>query len=203
MNNKLHGQVINSKFQYESAILSSQSDTSIKVKMRLKVDLCYVTAKEGMALEKYPALYELKVHHGVDLGSAYKSPQSAKSFMHYTAAAQHKTLMEALAETHFVSFLMDGSTDAGNLEQELVVVLFCLKDDAAEEIKFYTRFLSTATPENADTNSLIECLSHSQQLLGIEDVLDQASVLAVEGKPILVGGGACGASVNVAQHSGM
>lgn len=45
---------------------------------------------------------------------------------------------------------MDGSTDAGNVEQELVILLSCKKDDTAEEIKSYTRFFSVAAPEKAD-----------------------------------------------------
>ena len=33
---------------------------------------------------------------------------------------------------------MDGSTDETNIEQELVVILICVKNDAAEEIKSST-----------------------------------------------------------------
>ena len=39
--------------------------------------------------------------------------------------------------------------------------------------------------------------------LGIDDILDQAKVLGVEGKPILVGGGTDGASVNISEQNGM
>ena len=49
----------------------------------------------------------------------------------------------------------------------------------------------------------MECLSHSLLPLGITDLLDQKNVLGVEGKPVLVGGGTDGASVNVAQQNGM
>ena len=178
-------------------------EDSVKATMKLKFDICYLIAREGMAFEKYPPLYELQTRHGVNLGSAYKSPQSAKTFTHYIAAAQREALMVALANTPFFSFLMDGSTDSGNLEQELVVVLFCQKDDSTEEIRSYARFLCVATPEKADANGLIKCLSHSLHPLGIEDVLNQDNVLSVQGKPILVGGGTDGASVNISRQNGM
>ena len=93
---------------------------------------------------------------------------------------------------------MDGSTDEGNIEQELVVVLSCKKDNRSEEVKSHTRFLSMA-----DASGLLKCLSQSLSPLGITDVLDQGSVLGVKGKPVLVGGGTDGASVNVAEQNGM
>ena len=40
-------------------------------RMRRKFDVL-VMAKEGLAFEKYVALYELEARHDVDLGSAYK-----------------------------------------------------------------------------------------------------------------------------------
>ena len=51
---------------------------------------------------------------------------------------------------------------------------------------------------------LIECLGRALQELGITNVLDKESVLGVESsKPILVGGGTDGASVNVSGQNGM
>jgi len=40
-----------------------------------------------MAFRKYPALHELEICHGVDLGPAYKTKDSAKNFVHYIAEA--------------------------------------------------------------------------------------------------------------------
>ena len=80
-------------------------EDSVKATMKLKYDICYLIAREGMAFEKYPPLYELQTRHSVSLGSAYKSPQSAKTFTHYIAAAQREALMVALANTPFFSFL--------------------------------------------------------------------------------------------------
>ena len=90
-----------------------------------------------------------------------------------------------------------------NIEQELVILLSCKKDNRAEEIQSYTRFFSVATPEKADASGLVKCLSQSLSPLGIADILDQGSILGAEGKPVLVGGGTDGASVNIAQQNGM
>ena len=42
-------------------------------------------AKEGIAFEKYTALYELEARHDVDLGPAYKTAPTAKLFTKYIA----------------------------------------------------------------------------------------------------------------------
>ena len=160
-------------------------------------------AKEGIAFEKYPVLCELEVRHEVDIDHGYKTALSAKLFTHYITQCQHDDFLGFLSQNKFYSFLMDGSTDAGRVEQELVIFLSFKRDDTAREIKSYARFLSVGSPKAADTNGLIECLSQSLLPLGITNLLDQKSVLDVEGKPILVGGGTDGASVNIAQQNGI
>ena len=98
--------------------------------MRRKFDICYMMAKEGIAFEKYAALHELEVRPGVELGFAYKSTPSAKLFTRYIAESQCQQLFQALSKSKFCSFLMDGSTDAGNVEQQLVILLSRKKDDS-------------------------------------------------------------------------
>jgi len=181
--------------------LSMLSDVD-RARMRKKFDVCYVMAKEGIAFEKFVPLCELESRHGVELGHAYRTAPSAKLFSHYIAQAQRQQFLKFLCENNFYSFLMDGSTDEGNIEQELVVILTCVKDDATEEMKSSTRFFSLASPEKANASGLVKCLSQSLQPLGITDVLDESVVFA-EGKPVLVGGGTDGASVNIAEHNGM
>lgn len=163
----------------------------------------YVMTKENMAFRKYPALHELEICHGVDLGPAYRTKDSAKNFTHYITEAQRHTFMEDLTSVHFFSFLMDGSVDAGKVEDELIVILYCMKDNSSEEIRSCTRFFSVQAPSRADAAGLIECLGGALKKLGIDDLLDQAKVLGVEGKPILVGGGTDGASVNISEQNGM
>ena len=170
--------------------------------MRWKFDISYLMAKEGIAFEKFVALCELELRHEIDIGHSYRNAPSAKLFTHYIAEAQRQQFLQLLCKNNFYSFLMDGSTDEGNIEQELVVILTCMKDDASEEIKSCTRFFTLACPEKADATGLVNCLSQSLAPLGITDILGQ-NILSTEGKPVLVGGGTDGASVNVSGHNGM
>ena len=70
-------------------------------------------------------------------------------------------------------------------------------------MKSCTRYFSVAQPIKADADDLIKCLAIALKSLGINDVLDTAQVLGVDGKPVLVGGGTDGASVNVSEQNGI
>ena len=92
---------------------------------------------------------------------------------------------------------MDGSTDSGNVEDELVLIQYCVQDAAAKEMRSYSRYLSLEVPMRANADGLIECLGNALRILGIDNILDRASFLGVEHKPVLIGGGTDGSSVNI------
>lgn len=99
---------------------------------------------------------------------------------------------------------MDGATDLGNHQDELFVVLYCFKDDEAQEISAHTRYLSVHTPQKADVKDLISCVNEGcLQVFGIGHVFDEESVYGVEKSPFLVGVGTNGALVDVGVHTGM
>ena len=97
---------------------------------------------------------------------------------------------------------MDGSTDRAKVENELVVVLYCQKNDAKEEIRYCARYFRVE-PNKADADGLILYLGKDLQSMGVEDILDSGCVLGVRGHPVLVGGGADGASVNTSEQNSM
>ncbi len=77
------------------------------------------------------------------------------SFTHFIAEAQSQNFICSLSDT---SFLMNGTTDAGNVEDELVVALCCKKDDVSREIKSCARHLSDMTLKKADADGLVTAL---------------------------------------------
>ena len=178
-------------------------DVALKAKMIKKFEICYAMAKEKIAFRKYPTLHNLEVHHGVNLGISYKTKDSAKNFTHYIAMAQRQQFFQSLQGVSFYSFIIDGSTDAGCVEDEIVMMMFCKSNEKAEEINTCVRYLAIEVPGRADANGLIKCVGNALKFVGIEDVLDKAQVIGVKEKPILVGGGTDGAAVNISEHSGM
>ena len=83
---------------------------------------------------KYAAMHDLKERHGVDLGLAYKNRDSAANFVHFIAESQRQYDTLRISGCHFYSVLMDGSTDKGRIENELLVIISCKKDDALQEV---------------------------------------------------------------------
>ena len=79
---------------------------------------------------------------------------------------------------------------------------YCNQDDAVQEMRSCARFLSL--PAKADTDGLlIDCLNNALGVVGIDNIPDKSNVLGVQSKPVLVGGGTDGASVNIGEQNGM
>ena len=128
-------------------------------------------------------MHQLEESHGVELGCAYKAKDSAKAFTHYIAESQHRSFNHKFP-SGFYSFLMDGSTDTGNIENELVVIQYCVRDDTAQELRSCTQYHSLEVPTKADADGLISCLGNALKALGIQNLLDIGSVLSVGSNPV-------------------
>ena len=81
----------------ESLVIESRLGHSLSVldkttRDRLKVwfDICYLMAKQGLSFSKYLSLLELEAHHGIDLGLAYSTPNSVKTFIGYITKSQRQ-----------------------------------------------------------------------------------------------------------------
>ena len=91
-----------------------------------KFDVAYTIAKEMLAFTKMKTLCELtggKVWYGVDLGQGYKNDRSYTAFVEFIACDLQKQLVTAFSHCKFFSLQADGSTDTGNNEKELFLVL--------------------------------------------------------------------------------
>ena len=87
----------------------------------------YLLAKENLPYTKYPSIHEFLERHGVELGFSYKTRESAHNFTHYIAEKNF----------NFYSFLMDGSTDKGKVENEVIVIQYCRVDKTVEEVRSF------------------------------------------------------------------
>ena len=71
-------------------------------------------------------------------------------------------------------------------------------------MKTCARYFAVLEPEKADGDGLVQCLGKALQSMGIEDLVDSASVLSdKEQHPTLVGGGTDGGAVNMSEQNGM
>lgn len=70
------------------------------------------------------SMCDLETRHGVELSSGYKNNQACTTFEHYIAKEQRDGLRSLLEKSKFFSLQADGSTDSGNIEDELLVVQY-------------------------------------------------------------------------------
>ena len=176
-------------------------DATACERLRRKLDLCFVLAKEGIPLTRYVPFHQLKVQHEVDLGLSYTNDVAAKSFTHYIAESQRKSHADFFEENvPYFSFLMDGTTDVSKMEDEAVVMLYCRRMILPKKLNLTLDTCPFSNPNATTTDGLLQCLEGVlKRTVGIQDICEPSSVLGV--KPILVGGGTDGASVNIPQHN--
>ena len=153
-----------------AAALSRISDDE-RDTLRQLFDIAYFLAKEKLSFRKYPAICELEVRHGVKLGSAYKTETAAKSFTHYIAESQRKQLVHTLQSTKFFSLLMDGSTDVGNVNNELLLVVWFDKEGVDEKVFTHISHLKVTKPSSVSAQGLFQVTDALQSVgLGITEV---------------------------------
>ena len=64
---------------------------------------------------------------------------------------------------------MNGSTDASNTENELIMIVFCKKDDA-QQIRSCIRYVSVEAVLKGDAEGLIDSLNSGLHIFGIENL---------------------------------
>ena len=71
-----------------------------KAVLRIKFDIAHFVAVPQLLFTNHPALCQLKVKHGVDVGMAYHTQNAGKTFCHF------------MAESKQVFIFMEASTDS-------------------------------------------------------------------------------------------
>lgn len=115
----------------------AKPDDDEREKLRVKFDIAYFVASENLPFMKYPRICELEAHHGVSVGTSYANENAGKEFIHYIAMASREELKQQLASAKFFSLLLDGSTDKGNIDNEVIFVVWC--DHHGTDKKVHTR----------------------------------------------------------------
>ena len=154
-------------------------DSTSQERLKKKFDVCYLLPKENMAFVKYPAILELEERLGIDIGFA----RFCKNIYLLNSRKSTSVICQ------FFSFLMDGSTDTSNTENELIMIVFCKKDDDAQEVKSCIRYVSVEALSKGDAEGLIDSLNSGLWILGIENLHHKELVLHVANQPVVVGGG--------------
>ena len=147
----------------------STLDHDTRSRMERKFDLCFVMAKQSIDIlvAKYSALEERRA---VDVGHAYRTPSSAKSFTGFIARSQRQGFFNSHScRSHFFGLPIDGTTDAGDVEEELIAILYCAKDEASQKMIMTTnsRFLSLLYDQLLNVHIMCNCIMYGNQILNV------------------------------------
>ena len=130
--------------------------------LRKKFDIAYFIAKEKLAFSKMKPLCELKERHGADLGEKYKTNIRCGEFVAAIGQELKKDLANALTTANF-SIQCDGSTDGGNVDEELFLALYLDKEAEVRNKLFTVQALSSGTGAG-----LFKCLVSAMDYVGVE-----------------------------------
>lgn len=166
---------------------SSSLDPTAESKLKKKFDIAYWICKENLPFNKMASLCEMETRHEVDLGSGYKNDQACAMFVRYIAKEQRDQLRSVLENVKFFSIQADGTTDAGNVEDELFTVLYLDHSGSDGRVHVCSKLFAVRQPKSGDAEGLFKCFEAAMSYVDIPDWTSK-----------LVGFGCDGASVNIA-----
>ena len=165
-----------------------------RLQLRKKFDIAFFLAQEKLSFRKYPRLCELESRHGVEVGSSYTNEVSARIFTGYIAESKRREMAEALTEAKLFSLLIDGSTDTGNIDNELYMIVYSdLNNGRDEKVHTRTSYFHVSRPSSVSAVGLFENLKDALLQLGISE-------LSATKCSKLVGIGSDGAAANIAKQ---
>ena len=107
------------------------------------------------------ALFELEERHGAELGQGYRNDRACATFRE-----QQEQLMAALSRFKFFSLQSDGSTDAGNVEDEMFLVLNFDPYSADGKVHMCDSFFTVRQLSRGTAQGIIDYLKRTVEYMG-------------------------------------
>ena len=79
-------------------------------------------------------------------------------------------MKKLLEQAKFFSILLDGSTDSGNIDDELFLAVFCDVYDMDERVHTRMKFLAVERPNDATASGLFQCLQCCLHKIGVKAI---------------------------------
>jgi len=99
--------------------------------------------------------------------------------------------LDAILKAKFFSIQADGTTDKGNIEEEMFYAVYCDFNSGDMKVQVRNRFLAVRQPTSGNAAGLFECFKQTMEHINIPEA---------DWKAKLAGYGRDGASVNIAYN---
>ena len=117
---------------------------------------------------KSDSLCQLQERHGVRLGECYKNDQACAIFIKYIAQDLQGQLGDSLRKAKFYIIQMDGSTDSGNKEEELFLVVYFEPFSTDVSVHVRNRYLCVRQPNSVCATGLFEAFQRALAYLELD-----------------------------------
>ena len=91
------------------------------------------------------------------LGTGYINDKVCAVFIEFIAQERREALLDAISKARFFSIQADGTTDKGNIEEEMFHVVYFDFRSSDMKVQAHSRFLAVRQPTNANAAGLFEC----------------------------------------------
>ena len=119
----------------------------------------------------------LEEWHGADLDEGYKNDRGCSVFVEFITRDQQERLVAELTRSKFFSLQADGSTDAGNIEDELFLVLYLDYHSTKGKVCIVNSFFTVRLLKSGTSTGLFDCLKNALEYMGING--GETSLLAL------------------------
>ena len=155
--------------------------------LRVCFNTAYYLVKQEWPFSNYPALLNLQYKIGVKEFKSCRNNHVTAGFTDVLRKVIKESLVKELLNARYYLLLMDRSTDAAVIKEELVCVLF-VNNDGYPNVKF----VSIECPAHTDAKGLKEAIKLSFSRIGLVDFSSKLHGFNVDG-----------ASVNTGIHKGL
>nr|XP_020851340.1 sperm flagellar protein 2 isoform X1 [Phascolarctos cinereus] len=152
---------------------------------------CHAIAKTGRPLKDFVWMCKLDDMKGVDVGPAFRTAKSARTFVYFIAEVERRSLKEKLEKCKFFSLISDGGTDSFLEDTKVVYVQF------AYEGKVHCQVVGVQTVDKMDPVAIKSAIEKTLE------INLQLNLSSKDWSKKLVGFGSNGTAVMVGENNGV
>lgn len=124
-----------------------------------------------MAFTKMKPMCDFKERHSLNLGHGYKNDHTCATFVEFIAREQQQQLITALSHCKYFSLQVDVSADAGNLDNELFLVLHLDPIATDGKVLVHDSFFTVRQLSSETAQILYDCMKQATCMrhVGVDD----------------------------------
>lgn len=157
-------------------------------RLKILMNTAHFTAKEDIAMHKFPKLCDLQEKNGVDIGRNYRTDKKCREFVDAIAKTTRDDIKHDIENARFFTVMADGTTDSGVLEQEAVYVRYV----NGGEIQ--TKMVDCINLDAGNAEGVLKGIDKGLKSVGVDEDAQKEKLIACSFD---------GAAVNMGKDSGV